>query len=381
VDYVGRQPPQPPPHLTLDALNHPIFAWAELESFRITGDRSRLALVYEPLTRYYRALQQYLRQGNGLYMTDWASMDNSPRNPYLERGGTAVDTSSQMVLFARNLAQIAGFLAKPEAATGFRADAEELARLINNKMWSPDRKFYFDLTVDGKQSPVKMAAAFWTLLAGVAGPQQVEALVAELRNPKTFARLHPVPTVSADEPAYDPKGGYWKGAVWPPVNTMVVRGLENNGQRDLAEQIALEHLRVITRIFKDTGTVWENYAPDTAKPGTPAKPDLVGWSGLGPILYLIEYGIGVRVDAPSNTIAWNIRSSERVGIERLRFGGTTVSLTCAAPDAQHRRTVRVRSDAPFHLKLTCQGIARTLDVPAGEPLETVLALPSPAPRQ
>jgi hypothetical protein len=381
VDYVGRQPPQPPPHLTLDALNHPIFAWAELESFRITGDRSRLALVYEPLTRYYRALQQYLRQGNGLYMTDWASMDNFPRNPYLERGGTAVDTSSQMVLFARGLAQIAGFLAKPEAATGFRADAEELARLINNKMWSPDRKFYFDLTVDGKQSPVKMAAAFWTLLAGVAGPQQVEALVAELRNPKTFARLHPVPTVSADEPAYDPKGGYWKGAVWPPVNTMVVRGLENNGQRGLAEQIALEHLRVITRIFKDTGTVWENYAPDAAKPGTPAKPDLVGWSGLGPILYLIEYGIGVRVDAPSNTIAWNIRSSERVGIERLRFGGTTVSLTCAAPDAQHRRTVRVRSDAPFHLKLTCQGIARTLDVPAGEPLETVLALPSPAPRQ
>jgi hypothetical protein len=381
VDYVGRQPPQPPPHLTLDALNHPIFAWAELESYRITGDHSRLTMVCEPLTRYYRALQEYLRQGNGLYMTDWASMDNSPRNHYLDRGGTAVDTSSQMVLFARNLAQIADLLGKPDAAAGFRADAEELARMINDKMWSPERKFYFDLTVDGKQSPVKTAAAFWTLLAGVAGPQQVEALVAELRNPKTFARLHPVPTVSADEPAYDPKGGYWKGAVWPPVNTMVVRGLENNGQRELAEQIALEHLRVITGIFKDTGTVWENYAPDAAKPGTPAKRDLVGWSGLGPILYLIEYGIGVRVDAPSNTIAWNIRSPQRVGIERLRFGGTTVSLICDVPDAQHRRTVRVQSDVPFHLKLTCQGVTRRLEVPAGEPLETVLALPSPAPRR
>jgi hypothetical protein len=162
---------------------------------------------------------------------------------------------------------------------------------------------------------------------------------------------------------------------------MVVRGLENNGQRELAEQIALEHLQVITGIFKDTGTVWENYAPDAAKPGAPAKPDLVGWSGLGPILYLIEYGIGVHVDAPSNTITWNIRSPQRVGIERLRFGGTTVLLTCDAPDAQHRRTVRVRSDAPFHLKLTCQGVARTLDVSAGEPLELVLALPNPAPGQ
>jgi hypothetical protein len=380
VTYVDRQPPQPPPHLTLDALNHPIFAWAELESFRITGDRARLDMVYEPLTRYYHALQKYLRQGNGLYMTDWASMDNSPRNHYLDRGGTAVDTSSQMVLFARGLAQIADLLGKPEAAAGFRAEAEELAHLINDKMWAPERKFYFDLTVEGKQSPVKTAAAFWTLLAGVAGLQQVEALVAELRNPKTFARLHPVPTVSADEPAYDPKGGYWKGAVWPPVNTMVIRGLEKNGQRELADQIALEHLHVITRIFKDTGTIWENYAPDAAKPGAPAKPDLVGWSGLGPILYLIEYGIGVRVDAPSNSITWNIRSPQRVGMERLRFGGTTVSLICDAPDAQHRRTVRVRSDAPFHLKLNYQGAARELDVPAGEPLELVLA-PNSAPRR
>jgi hypothetical protein len=149
----------------------------------------------------------------------------------------------------------------------------------------------------------------------------------------------------------------------------------------LAEQIALEHLRVITRVFKDTGTVWENYAPDAPKPGTPAKGDFVGWSGLGPILYLIEYGIGVRADAPSNTIAWNIHSPQRVGIERLRFGNTTVSLTCTAPDAQRRRTVRVQSDTPFHLKLACQGAARALDVPAAEPVELVLELPKVVPRQ
>ena len=72
VTYVDRQVPKPPPRLTLDALNHPIFAWAELESFRVTGDRARLKLVYDPLVHYYRALQKYIRQGNGLYMTDWA---------------------------------------------------------------------------------------------------------------------------------------------------------------------------------------------------------------------------------------------------------------------------------------------------------------------
>lgn len=372
VTYVERQPPEPPPHLTLDALNHPIFAWAELESFRVTGDRDRLKTIYEPLTRYYRALQKYLRQGNGLYMTDWASMDNSPRNRYLDRGGTAIDTSAEMALFARNLARIAGLLGQQKAAVGFRSDAEKLTRLINEKMWDPIRKFYFDLTLEGKRSPVKTVAAYWTLLAEVAGPEQVAALAAELHNPATFGRKHPVPTVPGDEQAFDPAGGYWNGAVWEPVNTMVIRGLEINGNRKLADEIALEHLRLVTQIFRDTGTVWENYAPDAIKPGTPAKRDFVGWSGLGPILYLIEYGIGIRVDAAANSVTWYLRSSQRVGIEKLWFGQTTASLVCEAPNAEGKRTVRVQTDGRFRLKLFYQGILRTTDIPAGEPVEIQL---------
>ncbi len=372
VTYVGRQPPQPPPKLTLDGLNHPILAWAELESFRITADRERLGHVYEPLVHYYRALQKYLRQGNGLYMTDWASMDNSPRNRYLDRGGTAVDTSSEMALFARDLARVATIIGREDAAAGFRADAEELKHLINEKMWDPPRKFYFDLTVEGKRSPVKTVAAFWTLLAQVAGPEQVEALAVELRNPKTFGRKHPVPTVPADEAAFDPTGGYWNGAVWEPVDTMIIRGLEKNGQAELAGQIALEHLRLVEQIFKETGTVWENYAPDSIKPGKPAKGDFVGWSGLGPILYLIEYGIGVHVDAPANTVTWNIRSPRRVGLNNLRFGQKTASLICDAPEANGRRTLHASGDAGFHLKVICGRTVQEANVPARQDLEVRL---------
>ena len=372
VTYVGRKPPQPPPHLALDAVNHPIFAWAEMESCRITGDRERLALVYEPLVRYYRALRKYLRQGNRLYMTDWASMDNSPRNDCLIRGGTAVDTSSQMALFARNMADMADLLKKRKQAKAFRADAEELARVINEKMWDPDRKFYFDLTVDGKRSPVKTVAAFWTLLAGVAGPKQVEALAAELRNPKTFGRKHRVPTLSGDDSTFEPLGGYWRGAVWAPTNTMVIRGLEKSGQNELAYEIAMEHLRIVREVFQQTGTVWENYAPDSAAPGNPSGRDFVGWSGIGPILCLIEYGVGIRADAPSNTITWNIRSPRRVGIERFWFRGKTVSLVCEEADAQGRRMARVSGDGAFRLKLICNGVTRSADVTGGKKLEIEL---------
>jgi hypothetical protein len=61
VRCVNRTAPKPPPRLILDALNHPILSWAELESFRVIGDRSRLGLVYSPLVRYYQVLQEYIR--------------------------------------------------------------------------------------------------------------------------------------------------------------------------------------------------------------------------------------------------------------------------------------------------------------------------------
>ncbi len=350
VAYTGREIPQPPPHLTLDALNHPIFAWAELESVRITGDRSRLTIVYEPLVRYYRALQKYIRQGNGLYMTDWASMDNSPRNAYLAKGGTAVDTSSEMVLFGNQLAEIADLLGKPDEAGAFRKEAAELARTINRKMWDPRRQFYFDLTVDGQRAPAKTVAAFWTLLAGVAAPEQADALAAELCNPQSFGRRHRVPSTPADQPGFDPAGGYWRGSVWSPTNTMVIRGLERYGKTDLARQIALEHLRMVGEVFRTTGTVWENYAPDAAKPGQPSKGDLVGWTGLVPILYFIEYGIGLKPDAPKNQLTWALNSAKRCGCERFRFNGHTATLVAQPPgDTARAVEVTVDSDGQFQL--------------------------------
>jgi len=367
VKYVGREAPQPPPHLTLDALNHPIFAWAELESVRVTGDRTRLGLVYEPLVQYYRALQKYIRQGNGLYMTDWASMDNSPRVPHLAGGGTAVDTSCQMVLFGNQLADMADLLGKKDQSASFRAEAEALARLVREKMWDPKRKFFFDLTVEGKQVPVKTIAAYWALLAGVASAEQAEALAAELGNARTFGRRHRVPTVPADQEGFDPAGGYWQGAVWSPTNTMVIRGLERYGKHELARQIALEHLRIVGEVFLATGTVWENYAPDSVRPGKPAKGDFVGWTGIVPILYFLEYAIGLKPDAPANRLTWALTAQKRAGCRQFRFNGHTASLV-AEPPGPDRRTWRisVESDGPFQLVVQRDGKQRQFDVQKGK---------------
>src|SRR5208337_822368 len=277
VVYMGRTIPSPNPKLTLDALDHPILAWAELEHYRVTGDKDRLGEVWQPLVHYYAALQHYLRQGNGLYITDWASMDNSPRNVYLKSGGAGIDISSEMVLFARQLATIAQILGKSNEARQYSTQADDLARIINKRMWDKKRKFYFDLTLDARPAPVMTIAAYWTLLASVASPAQAAALVAELRNPNTFGRTNPVPTLAANQEGYVPGGGYWRGSVWAPTETMVIRGLENSGYDDLAREIALKHLDLVARVYEKTGTIWENYSPDAIQQGMPAKADFVGW--------------------------------------------------------------------------------------------------------
>jgi hypothetical protein len=367
VEYRGRPIPTPNPKVTLDGLNHPIMAWAELEHYRVTGDKDRLEKVWQPLVHFYMALQLYLRQGNGLYVTDWASMDNSPRNAYLKNGGTGIDISAEMVLFARQLSEIAVMLGKDAEARSYSAEADHLASVINQAMWDEKRKFYFDLMLDGQRAPVMTIAAYWTLLAGVASPEQAADLVAELKNPETFGRLNLVPTLAANQEGYQPDGGYWQGSVWVPTETMVIRGLEKSGYADLARQVALNHLDLVAHVYEKTGTIWENYAPDHVQHGNPAKSDFVGWSGVGPIMYFFEYAIGLRPDAAHNRLVWQIEPGGRRGCERYRFNGHVVSLMAGPTTGGSKgEIIQVQSDSPFELQANFQGAQKRFMVKAGK---------------
>ena len=167
-----------------------------------------------------------------------------------------------MVQFARNLAEICDQLGMKDDAKGFQQEADKLAGLINEKMWDPGGKFYFD---------------------------------------NTFGRLHPVPTCSANEPGYDRSRGYWGGAV-----------------------------RAVAEVYRKTGTIWENYAPD----------------------------------APRNEITWRVYSSGRSGCERFRFNNHTLTLV-AEPTADQALLIRVVSDGTFHLNVIFDGIQRSYEVQTG----------------
>lgn len=365
--YINRDIPKENPYLTFDALNHPILAWAEIESYKITGNKERLKLVYLPLKKYYEALKKYLKQGNGLYMTDWASMDNSPRNTYLQDGGTAVDISCEMVLFANNLFEIAKLTGNFTDTSFFSSDAKALSKIINEKMWNANENYYFDLTNSEEFVPVKTIAGFWSLISGVATPEHAKLLEKELNNVKTFNRPHRVPTLAADQESYNPLGGYWKGSVWAPTNTMVIRGLEKYNLNQTAYDIAINHLNNVADVYKNTGTIWENYAADSICPGNMSRKDFVGWSGMAPILYFLEYAIGLKPDATMNTLTWNLKKNKRVGCENYRFNNHTISIIAENVGLSGSNfQITISSDGNFILVVDHYDTQKIFNIHAGE---------------
>jgi hypothetical protein len=352
-----------------------ILAWAEWEHYRNFGDRDRLARVFPVLRAYHQWLRAYRTWPDGGYWsTGWASgMDNQPRlrtgTPYADPEHyhghmTWVDTTLQQILSARLLAAMGVALGAEADVADMRDEAARLGRFVNERLWSDADRFYCDRFDDGTQSRVKSVGAYWALLAGVVPAARLGPFLAELEDPRAFNRPHRVPSLSADNRHYDPRGGYWKGSVWAPTTYMVLRGLTEVGRDALAHEIARNHLANVVAVFEKTGTLYENYAPESASPGSPAKPDFVGWTGLPPIAVLFEYVLGLRPDAPARRLLWDVRLTDAHGVRRYPFGpDVSVDLACArrgAPGDAPR--VEATATAPVTLEVRWAGGSRLLDL-------------------
>ena len=353
------------PHGWKNTINPPLFSWAEVESFKITGDKSRFAMVLPALEKY----AEWLNRDGDPDAEDWeangrisktaehklywntplgSGMDNTPRPA--KKGAGWVEMSAQMVIMYNNLAIMCDELGKADKAAQFRAEAKAIGERINRWCWNEEDGFYYDVLADGTQFKKKTSGGFWPLLAGIAFKEQAERLVQHLKNPREFWRPMVFPTLAADEKEYKKNGSYWQGGVWAPTNVMIIKGLQRYGYEDFAAEATEKYLKGMAAVLKKTGTVWENYAPEFWEPGKPAKPNFVGWTGCGPISLLIENVIGLRLDGVRRKLTWKLRRTDRHGVERLKVGEATVSVVCekrAAKDAPAR--LNVKCDKPFEL--------------------------------
>ena len=352
-----------------------VMAWAEWEHYRNFGDRDRLARVFPVLRAYHQWLRAYRTWPDGSYWsTGWGcGMDNQPRvpsgmpygNPEHYHGRmTWADTTLQQILSARLLAQMGRTLGVESDVADMRDEAARLGRFVNDRLWSEGDRFYCDRSGDGALNRVKSVGGYWALLAAVVPPARVAPFVAHLEDPRAFNRPHRVPSLSADHAAYDARGGYWKGGVWAPTTYMVLRGLTEVGRDALAHDIARNHVDNVVAVFDKTGTIHENYAPESAAPGVPSKPDFVGWTGLPPIAVLLEYVFGLRPDAPARRLLWDVRLLDAHGVRRYPLGADiSLELSCAARRApSDPPRIEATASGPVELEVRWAGGSRVLKV-------------------
>lgn len=343
-----------------------VLAWTEWEYFQNFGNLDRLGEVFYPLLAYHRWMRRHQSWPDGSYWINGlgCGMDNMPRVPAGYDSGqdhafmTWVDATFQALLSANLLVRM-GDLLGIGGLEEERSEAERLKTFANQFLWDEEEGFYFDRLRDGSLMKSKSVAGYWGLIAGVVPPERLSRFVSHLDDPKSFKRHHRVPSLAADAPGYHGEtGDYWRGGVWAPTNYMVLRGLTANGFDDLAYEIAENHHNRVVEVFEKTGTVWENYAPESSSQGQPAKAHFVGWTGLPPIAVLLEYRFGLRpIDPLKKRLLWDIRLLDEHGVDNYPLGPTaSLNLHCEQRSSPTEEpSVTIMASEPVEVEVRWKG--------------------------
>jgi hypothetical protein len=272
-----------------------------------------------------------------------------------------VEQTSFLIMSERAIAELARELGDEALARRVEARIQRRVQAMRAKMWDEERRFFFSLDRDSdRRIPVRTLQGFLTLAAGVATPEQTEALVGHLRDPRGFAAPYPVPTAAVDEAKYDSKG-YWRGDMWPPTTYLVAYGLRRYGYHDLA----LDLTRRLRTLIEARG-VAEHYDSQTGAP--------LGVPGLGMSVafwsMVVENVYGVQDDFRSIRVP-----RDAVG-RRLRLGGLSVAYPRAGTveiASAFAREMRVVVPGASSLRVGCGGAARSSGSVKGEARFTIAA--------
>jgi len=369
-----------------EGLALPLFAWAEYNLYHKTANKKRVKEVMPTLQRHWEWVESGFKRENGLYGVPVSAtgMENSPRGGALY----LADFNSAMAMNALYLSALGDILNDKESSFQFKRNYFSLKTRINTLMWNVEDGFYYDLDPSGAQVKTKTLGGYWPLLAEIPNEDRAERLVAHLKDPDVFGTEHPFPTLAADHPDYDKRGGGYRGSVVPSFTYMVIKGLEKYNQYELARDCAIRHLYFLLDTMHQNGssdedaadpgervkakpTVWEAYQPQgegvalwPGRPGWP-RPQFLAFTGLSTVALMIENIVGLYISLPRKTVDWIIPNLEIMGIENLSLKRNLV--TILSNKSGRGWEIHMESEKLYYFTINVLGKKKkTLPIPSGK---------------
>jgi hypothetical protein len=226
-------------------------AW---EAYLVHPDPPFLAQVADRLAQNVRGWQKtYDPDGDGLLMVDshwWTGMEYQPSFFAFANYQTSADFSQparrvnldRVDLTAYNygnavaVARIYRRLGKDVLAQEFEGLAAKIAGAVMEKMWQPDKRYFYSLRVgDGAVANVKEVIGVYPFYFGMIPPGKgFESAWESILDPNQFWTAWPVASASRQCPAYSqtnwPLDGraaacMWNGPTWPHANSIVMTAM------------------------------------------------------------------------------------------------------------------------------------------------------------
>jgi putative isomerase len=279
----------------------PLACWAVDAIFTATQDTAFVREMYPQLLAYYKwwyekrdhnhnGMCEYGSTDGTLEAAAWESgMDNAIRfddtQMLKNESDHAWSMNQESVDLNAYLALECRLLKKFSQCIGESFDAPDFGDRVADYFYDAEAHFFFDRRVeDGSFVREYGCEAYTPLWTKIASSAQVNSMLPLLKDTAKFSTYIPFPTVSADNPKYDPRG-YWRGPIWLDQTYFAIRGLRNYGYHELADAYTRQVFDRLDGLAQDQ-PIHENY--DTHS-GQRLKAPHFSWSAAHLLMLYEDY--------------------------------------------------------------------------------------------
>ena len=213
----------------------------------------------------------------------------------------AVDTNVEVYVGLVYTAKIAEKLNKSEDCKELQKKAEALKTAINTYLWNEEKGAYYPYDIkSGKYIDCLMASTFYPLRMNISDKHQKDKLISLLTDDEHFNwKTIPLTSVSKKDPAFQTTiGKYqgnasWSGNVWTLINEMVVRGLLDSGEKELAAELAIKTIYAFNNNYTEFINPFDGTGHGVLK---------YAWTASQYVELIVEVIFGISVNNAENEV-------------------------------------------------------------------------------